>query len=122
MSTEQAMRTWDREERRNAERASESAGVRLIVLGPNHVPVAERYCSGIDRSPIGLGISTPGSLEPGTLVLVLMPGEPTFDVWLACVAHCRLKPDGSRVIGLERREMPAALMAASWLEVLRSAA
>lgn len=122
MSVERTMPTGKSEDRRHADRAASASGVRLIVLGPDHVPVAERYCSAVDRSPIGLGVCTPGSLEPGTMVLVLIPGEPTFDVWLACVAHCRLRPDGSRVIGLERREIPAALMTASWLEVLRSAA
>lgn len=122
MSIEHKPSSDDDANRRARPRRSIDAGVRLIVLGPGFVPVAERYCLGIDLSPIGLAITTPGTLEPGTMVVVLMPVNHVFDIWLACVVHTRLTPEGSRVIGLERRPMPAELMSAAWLEVLRSAA
>lgn len=108
--------------RRARPRRPIDAGVRLFVLGPGLIPVAERYCQGVDLSPIGLAVATPGVLEPGTMVVVLMPASPVFDVWLACVAHARMTPEGSWVIGLERRPMPAELLSAAWMEVLRSAA
>ncbi|MCL4222102.1 MAG: hypothetical protein KJZ65_12125 [Phycisphaerales bacterium] len=112
------------QDRRAAERRECVTGVRLIVLGPDYVPIAERFCSSLNLSPVGLAVSTPGPLEPGTHVLVCMPAAQGqgVDVWLACVAHCRLKPDGTRVVGLERRDMPANLAAAPWVSVLRSAA
>lgn len=109
-------------ERRATERHECVTGVRLIVLGPDYIPIAERHCSSVNLSAMGLAVSTPGALEPGTNVLVSMPGGDGVEVWLGCVAHCRLKPDGSRVVGLERREMPASLAAAPWLAVLRAAA
>lgn len=113
---------WQGKDRRAAERRESVTGVRLFVLGPDYVPIAERYCSSVNLSSIGLAVSTPGALEPGTHVMVSVPAGEGVEVWLACVAHCRLKPDGSRVVGLERRDMPAGLAGAPWVSVLRSAA
>lgn len=110
------------QDRRAAERQECVTGVRLIVLGPDYVPIAERHCASVDHSSIGLAVSTPAALEPGTKILVCLPGGDGVDIWLACVAHCRLKPDGTRVVGLERRDMPAGLATAPWVSVLRSAA
>lgn len=114
--------SWQGKDRRAAERRESVAGVRLFVLGPDYVPIAERHCSSVNLSSIGLAVSTPGALEPGTHVMVSVPDGEGVEVWLACVAHCRLKPDGSRVVGLERRDMPAGLAVAPWVSVLRSAA
>lgn len=107
---------WNGQDRRGAERLESVTGVRLIILGPDYIPIAERSCSSVNLSSIGLAVATPGVLEPGTNVVVSMPAGEGTEVWLGCVAHSRIKPDGSRVVGIERREMPAGLAAAPWLD------
>lgn len=109
-------------ERRKRTRRPIQAPVRLIVLSQDLKPVAERHCLSIDISPIGLAVSTPESLDPGTMVVVLMPADAMLDVWLTHVVHARMDSDGTAKIGLERREMPYELADAPWLRVVRSAA
>jgi hypothetical protein len=110
-----------RPERRKAVREPTGVPVRLFVLGPGGRPVAERFCAGVDISPRGIAVRTPGPLMPGSRVIVVM-GGPEPEVWLACVAHVRQRPDNTRVLGLERLDMSEELARASWLAALRAAA
>ncbi|RMH13687.1 MAG: hypothetical protein D6695_03265, partial [Planctomycetota bacterium] len=66
-------------ERRKRTRRPVQARVRLIVLSQDLKPVAERHCLSVDISPIGLAVSTPESLDPGTMVVVLMPADAMLD-------------------------------------------
>lgn len=108
-------------ERRRENRERVTGPVRLFVLGPSGRPVAERYCVSLDHSPRGIAVRTPGALAPGSRVIVVL-GNTAAEIWLACVAHVHRRPDGSRVLGLERLEMPEAIAEAPWLAALRAVA
>ena len=95
---------------------------RLFVLGSDGEPVAERFCSGVDQSEIGLSVRTPGTLDPGVRVIVVYQGESEPEILLAHVVHVRICDDGSRVLGLERMDMCDQIAQSPWLQVLRKAA
>lgn len=108
-------------ERRSAQRHTIADAVRLFVLDPDGKPVAERYCAGVNLSPKGIAVRTPGTLDPGSRVIVVV-GVENPDIWLACVAHVQVCPDGTRVLGLEKLQMSDAIATAQWLAALRAAA
>ncbi len=109
-------------ERRSEVRVPMLEAVRLFVIGPDGEPVAERFCAGVDRSSQGISVRTPGTLDPGVRVIVVNQGDSEPRIWLACVAHVRICPDGTRVLGLERIDMCEQLARTPWMSVLRSAA
>jgi len=92
------------------------------VLGTDGHPVAERYCAGVDVSSTGIGVRTPGTLEPGARVIVVFARGAETDIWLASVVHVRLCQDGSRILGLDRLEMCETVEGSPWLRALRAAA
>lgn len=112
----------DRVDRRKSARVRSSESVRLFILDAHGTPMAERFCAGVDQSPSGMAIRTPGSLDPGVRVIVVSPTGEQPDIWLACVNHVRICDDGSRILGLERLEMCATIAQAPWLATLRAVA
>jgi len=109
-------------DRRRAVRQRLCETIRLFILDPEGMPMAERFCAGLDASPLGLSVRTPGSLDPGVRVIVVSPTGEQPDIWLGCVNHVRICDDGSRVLGLERLQMCDRIAQSSWLSALRAAA
>lgn len=121
MNEQEAIKPRGADERRAVRHPLESR-VRLFVLGTDGHPVAERFCAGVDVSSTGIGVRTPGTLDPGSRVIVVFTRGTEPDIWLASVVHVRVCPDGSRILGLDRLEMCETVEGSPWLRALRAAA
>lgn len=121
MSEHQQIKPRGADERRAVREPLETS-VRLFVLGTDGHPVAERFCAGVDVSTTGIGVRTPGTLDPGSRVIVVFSRGLEPDVWLATVVHVRVCTDGSRVLGLNKLEMCKSVASTPWLQALRAAA
>lgn len=105
------------DDRRKHERKQSDVDIDLLVMGPDHTPVAETHGFARNISKGGMGLITAGPIPKDADLLMVFrrtrQGAPP--VLFGKVCNCVQQESGWYSIGVQFRGMPAALASPEWM-------